>query len=295
MVFFARFPVFVLIFCGLCFDASYASQAGSEKAGTCQVVKPCETPVGIDTAAWTKIQAQLRESAMAFQMVTKLTALADGATGDQFGYSVSVAGDVTLVGALWNEFKGATYVFERDAGGANAWGQIMKLTAASGAASFGSSVSMAGDVALVGTFGSGAAYVFEKFSELSSADMYVLGTNGAVIADSEVASVAKGTDFGGLTIDLAVTNGLAITNAGTTVLTISGITAHGAGAAQFSVLDMPSTVEGGTVSNFSLIFQPTVSGVPTAVVEIANNSTSTPYCFYLAGIGLKRDQTIASR
>ena len=120
----------------------------------------------------------------------------------------------------------------------------------------------------------------------------VLGTNGAVVFSGEAASAAKGTDFGSLTIGLAMTNRLAIANAGTATLTIGGITTHGAGGAAFQVSGFPTQVSAGTVSNFTLIFQPTVSGIHTAAVEIANNSIVTPYRLYLTGIGLKRDQTI---
>ena len=106
--------------------------------------------------------------ANAWGQVKKLTA-ADGAANDLFGYSVSVAGDVALVGAAEKEnWTGAAYVFERNAGGANAWGQVRKLTAADGASwdYFGGSVSVAGNVALVGAAEkenwTGAAYVFER-------------------------------------------------------------------------------------------------------------------------------------
>ena len=132
------------------------------------------------------------------------------------------------------------------------------------------------------------AYETLMMPEVYSADLMVVGNNGEMIANGEAPSAEKGTDFGSLTIGGAVTNGLAISNAGKMTLTIAGLVTNGVGAAQFEVRDMPSTVEAGTVSNFSLIFRPTISGVHTAAVEIANNSTSTPYCIYLAGIGLKR-------
>jgi hypothetical protein len=46
-----------------------------------------------------------------------------------------MAGDVALVGAMeMNSWQGAAYVFERNAGGTNAWGEVQKLIAADGAA-----------------------------------------------------------------------------------------------------------------------------------------------------------------
>jgi MBG domain/FG-GAP repeat len=109
---------------------------------------------------------------------SRLTA-PEPALGDQFGYSVSVDGDVALVGAKYEEpdgqwNTGAAYVYERNAGGTNAWGEVAKLTASDpvGNGYFGTSVSVAGDVALVGSTGAepdgatgldaGAAYVFER-------------------------------------------------------------------------------------------------------------------------------------
>ncbi|MDD5677606.1 MAG: choice-of-anchor D domain-containing protein [Kiritimatiellae bacterium] len=110
----------------------------------------------------------------AWGQVTKLTA-SDSVAGDLFGYAVSVAGDIALVGARGypaNTYIGAAYVFERNAGGTNAWGEVKKLTAPDGEAGyeFGYSVSVAGDMALVGEYwstqgglvGAGAAYIFER-------------------------------------------------------------------------------------------------------------------------------------
>jgi hypothetical protein len=111
----------------------------------------------------------------AWGQVKKLTA-ADGAANDQFGFAVAAVGDVIVVGAFaddvsTNADQGSAYVFERNAGGTNAWSQIAKLIAADGAANdqFGFAVAAAGDVIIVGAYGdddfggeSGSAYVFER-------------------------------------------------------------------------------------------------------------------------------------
>ena len=101
----------------------------------------------------------------------KLTA-SDAAAGAQFGRSVSVAGDVAVIGAYGhNSHTGSAYVFERNIDGTNAWGEVCKLTASDAAADdyFGYAVAVAGDVAVVGAYndddggnGSGSAYVFER-------------------------------------------------------------------------------------------------------------------------------------
>jgi hypothetical protein len=95
-----------------------------------------------------------------------------GGTQPNFGDSVSIDGDTAVVGA-WaddekggaNSFSGSAYVFRRDRGGPNVWGQLFKLTASDGVGGdqFGRSVSNAGTTAIIGapTFGGGpgSAYI----------------------------------------------------------------------------------------------------------------------------------------
>ncbi|MCI5139717.1 MAG: hypothetical protein D3922_15200, partial [Candidatus Electrothrix sp. AR1] len=105
------------------------------------------------------------------EMVEKLLA-DDGAANDDFGLSVSVSGDTSVIGALGDDDNGSSsgsaYVFTRTYTG---WTQAAKLTPDDGAAydSFGSSVSVSGDIAVIGAFGdgdngssSGSAYVFTR-------------------------------------------------------------------------------------------------------------------------------------
>ncbi|MDP2990823.1 MAG: InlB B-repeat-containing protein, partial [Kiritimatiellota bacterium] len=134
-------------------------------------------------------------------------------------------------------------------------------------------------------YASGAGYsgpdnlmLYAKWSLF--AQMAALGTNGAAIASGEAASAAKGTDFGSLTWGSALTNTFAITNPGNNSLVISGVTTNGAGAGAFSI--------------FNIRFAPANAGTCTATVQIANNSTTTPYIVYLAGTGAKQDQTITN-
>lgn len=103
----------------------------------------------------------------------KLTA-GDAGTSDFFGTSVSISGDTVLISSFNDEMgadAGAAYIFERDQGGLGNWGQVVKLTAADAAAAdyFGGSVSISGDVAIVGASydddggpESGSAYIFER-------------------------------------------------------------------------------------------------------------------------------------
>ena len=107
--------------------------------------------------------------------VVKLTA-SDAAAGDIFGYSVSVDGDTAVIGAVYANddgglSSGSAYVFSRHQGGADNWGQVSKLTADDAARgdSFGNSVSVDGDTAVIGAVAdrdagrlSGSAYVFSR-------------------------------------------------------------------------------------------------------------------------------------
>ena len=90
----------------------------------------------------------------------KLTA-DDGAAYDNFGLSVTLHGSIILVGSpqavIGGAFaQGAVYVYTNSGG---AWYQTQKLTASDGAASdsFGQSVAISGNNALVGAYGATVA------------------------------------------------------------------------------------------------------------------------------------------
>ena len=90
----------------------------------------------------------------------------DGAGGDFFGFSVSIAGHIALVGAYGKtklSGSGAVYVYEKD-DTSGFWNETAKLTASDEAVFyFGSSVSISGHIALVGTQSSTrSVYVYEK-------------------------------------------------------------------------------------------------------------------------------------
>ena len=94
----------------------------------------------------------------------------DGAEADRFGISVSISANSVVVGAEMDDdagsSSGSAYVFTNDGGG---WQEETKLTASDGMqfATFGGSVSIFADTAVVATIGddengelSGSAYVF---------------------------------------------------------------------------------------------------------------------------------------
>jgi hypothetical protein len=107
--------------------------------------------------------------------VRRLTA-SDGAEADLFGISVAIYADTAIVGAYVDDVgsnldQGSAYIFDQNQGGADNWGQITHLIASDGATgdSFGVSVAIYEDTAIVGAFGSvflsaapGSARIFER-------------------------------------------------------------------------------------------------------------------------------------
>jgi hypothetical protein len=108
------------------------------------------------------------EGVGAWGEVRKLVA-SDGSSGDIFGHAVALSGDVIVVGAPFEDSdRGAAYVFERNEGGADNWGEVKKLVASNGAEDdvFGWSLDISAETIVVGAIGKdgqqGAAYVFER-------------------------------------------------------------------------------------------------------------------------------------
>ena len=97
----------------------------------------------------------------------------DAENGDIFGYSVSLSGDNAVVGAPREDgegtMRGAAYIYARNQGGQDNWGEVMKLTAldAEDGDLFGFSVAISCDYVIVGVpsdggagYEYGAVYIF---------------------------------------------------------------------------------------------------------------------------------------
>jgi len=112
----------------------------------------------------------------------KLTA-SDGAAEDYFGISVSINGNHAIAGSYWHDpypdyypewqQSGSAYIFKRSDTSSD-WTQQAKLIASDGAAAdrFGVSVSLRGDLAIIGSYfddanglDSGSAYIFKRDGE----------------------------------------------------------------------------------------------------------------------------------
>jgi FG-GAP repeat len=99
----------------------------------------------------------------------------DAGDADYFGVSVDLSGDYAVVGAVGENGtgtnQGAAYVFYRNQGGADNWGQVIKLVSGDPVdlGEFGTAVAIDGDLVLVGASGEdgagtsrGAAYLFAR-------------------------------------------------------------------------------------------------------------------------------------
>ena len=112
----------------------------------------------------------------AWGQVMKITPV-DTDQVEYFGHSVSLDGDILVVGApsttvAGHDGQGAVYIFSRDLGGSEAWGQVKKLIISDGGPEeyFGSAVSLDEDTLVVGApaifYGGsdtpGSAYIFYR-------------------------------------------------------------------------------------------------------------------------------------
>ena len=123
----------------------------------------------------------------------------DGAGWDYFGSSVSIYGDRALVGSVGDDdlgsYTGSTYVFERQSDGSG-WKQVAKLVPSDGAGSVaGCSVSLFGNIALAGAYGSGAVY------------MYDLPCGNGVIDDGEACDDANSHSYDGCSTTCGIETG----------------------------------------------------------------------------------------
>lgn len=149
--------------------------------------------------------------------VKKQTAF-DATVGDNLGQAVALSGDTAVAGApLKNGGAGGVYIFYRNQGGNDYWGEVTDVTAFDGAADdeFGSAVSVSGDILIVGASSdddagssSGSAYLFSrhrdgqdawgKIKKLTASDAFTYDYFGeSVMVDGDVAIVgAPGQDDG---------------------------------------------------------------------------------------------------
>ncbi|RZJ67738.1 MAG: choice-of-anchor D domain-containing protein [Flavobacterium sp.] len=114
--------------------------------------------------------------------------------------------------------------------------------------------------------------------------------NSTNIPDGDLfSSTADGTNFGTWNVvgNTSDTHTFTIQNTGLAALIISGITITGANAGDFTVGTAPAaTVAPGGSTTFTIIFNPSATGIRTATVNIANNDANEAnYDFVVQGTG----------
>jgi hypothetical protein len=128
---------------------------------------------------------------------------------DEFGQAVAIELDTILVGANHQDINGlqsgAAYVFERDEGGFDNWGQAARLLAPDGGAGdiFGSHVSISGTSILIGAPPHNAAYLFIKQANDWSGS--VIGVK-LTLQDAGLSNFGSCSLFDGLAVVGAVGN-----------------------------------------------------------------------------------------
>lgn len=236
----------------------------------------------------------------------KLTA-GDGASGDGFGNSVALSGDIALIGAWLDDTAagqdaGSAYVFVRSG---TVWNQQAKVTAGDGATNdfFGKSVALSGDTALVGAVGDDSIYAPTGGSRTDHGSVYLfrltsgapeinLTGNSVGIADGDTTpSLEDHTDFGSaLVAGGTVVRTFTIENTGTSALSLTGtplVSVSGPNASDFTVTLAPaSSVAAAGFTTFQVTFAPSASGQRTATLTIANDDgDESPYDFAIQGTG----------
>jgi hypothetical protein len=238
-------------------------------------------------------------------------------TGDQFGGSITISGDTTVVGASLEAGNGgsqndnslvnagAAYVFVRSGG---AWGQQSYLKASNPGAFdvFGASVGVSGDTVVVGAFGeasngnsqsdnsvqgAGAAYVFVPNTPPTITPSPVIRQQGTS-ASAQIAVVHDAEDLAGT---LAVTvqsvnpsNGVTISsilnNAGNVTASVAASCAASNASFTLRVTDSAGAYAEGTLN---------VTVTPTAPAVSASVGTSSlwPPNGDLVNIGLMASTT----
>ena len=123
----------------------------------------------------------------------------ESAAYDYFGNALSLKNSRAVVGASKkkvgaNNAQGAVYIYEQNAGGPNAWGNVRKLTATDATVNnfFGSAVAQSGNVVWVGATGHntnrGAVYLFDGANNWNQAQK--LTASDASVGDGFGASIS---------------------------------------------------------------------------------------------------------
>ena len=230
--------------------------------------------------------------------VQKLTA-SDGATGDSFGATVAISGDMIVMGANNDDVlftnQGSAYVFARVGG---VWFERQQLTASDGAASdlFGISVAISGNTIAVGSqfddvgtaADQGSAYIY--FMGGNTSPVIVAGSSatrprGSIASTATIARVSDGEDPNGfLSVTVAsAPAGISITGITNTEGVITASVAATCTATlgnNFVTLQVQDSYGGIGTVQFTIVVTantpPTLGTYPTTNVLAGGTTTITP-------------------
>lgn len=197
------------------------------------------------SALWALIFERDEGGPDAWGKVTEVRS-SDFESGDYFSNCLDLSGDLMLAGAKYDDSdRGSAYVFQRDLGGDDAWGELAKLTASDRAPGdvLGEALAISGGAAVVGAPGedqggnsAGAAYVFEV------RDSPAVSVSGACPGEATI-TVTGATPNGSVSVWTSADEGSSTIASGTcagTELTLTGprvlrtLTADGSGQASFT-------------------------------------------------------------
>ncbi|UCC31980.1 MAG: hypothetical protein JSU86_06810, partial [Phycisphaerales bacterium] len=182
--------------------------ASSDEAGYCVAVDGDLLAVGArgddDNGSGSGSAYVVRRTDSGWIEEQKLLA-SDGAPDDQFGSSLAVSGDAVVVGAFGHGDGGAAYVFRFNG---SQWAQEQRLLASDGSAgdSFGYSVAVSGNVALIGAYG-------VDDNGASSGSAYVFRFDGTEWAEEQKLLAADGAAYDFFGVSVALSGGVAVVGA----------------------------------------------------------------------------------
>lgn len=141
----------------------------------------------------------------AWGQVAKITA-SDAQPQDQFGWPVVILGDTIVIGAPCEDGQagigdnpGAAYIYSRNLGGVNAWGEVRKLSNSAGeGAFFGVSADISGDFLVIGALYNGGTGLNRDFGAVYFFSRNEGGANNWGLLNSTTASDGEDFDFLGM-------------------------------------------------------------------------------------------------
>ncbi len=110
------------------------------------------------------------------------------------------------------------------------------------------------------------------------------GTNPATTGPSIEVSPST-VSFGNLAVGQSATKTVTVTNSGTEMLTVSGISVTGAGFTA-SGPKLPISLSAGQSASISAVFKPTAGNSDTGTITIASNAAGSPSLVALSGAGM---------